>query len=96
MSAMMVPIADRENISIPERKLPMIDLKKQLAELPPIFGRQAIEQLMPGIISSKTLSNLHSMGKGPQFFKIGRRAFYQRESFIEWFLQSSRLIGVEN
>jgi hypothetical protein len=74
----------------------MTDLKKQLAELPLIFGRKAIEELMPGIISSKTLSNLHSLGRGPQFFKIGRRVFYERESFIEWFLRSSRLIGIEN
>jgi hypothetical protein len=74
----------------------MTDLKKQLSELPPIFGRKAIEQLMPGIISSKTLSNLHSMGKGPKFFKIGRRAFYHREIFVEWFLQSTRSVGIDD
>lgn len=89
-------MSDRMIPNIPERNLKMTDLKQQLGELPPIFGRQAIEQLMPGIISSKTLSNLHSVGKGPKFFKIGRRAFYERESFIEWFLQSSRLIGIKN
>lgn len=74
----------------------MTDLKQNLGELPPIFGRNAIEKLMPGIISSKTLSNLHSVGKGPKFFKIGRRAFYERESFIEWLLASSRSIRIDN
>jgi hypothetical protein len=70
----------------------MTDLKNKLGELPPIFGRKAVENLLPGIITSKTLSNLHSMGKGPAFYKIGRRAFYERESFIDWLLASSRWI----
>jgi hypothetical protein len=74
----------------------MIDLKDKLNELPPIFGRKAIEKLMPGIISSKTLSNLHSVGKGPEFYKVGRRAYYERDSFIEWLLASSRSIKTQD
>lgn len=75
----------------------MTDLKNKLSELPPVFGRKAIETLMPGIISSKTLSNLHSVGKGPIFFKKnGRTVFYERDSFIEWFLQSTRAIVNKN
>jgi hypothetical protein len=74
----------------------MSDLREKLAELPIIFGRKAIEELMPGIISSKSLSNLHSLGKGPPFFKIGRRVFYEKDSYIAWFLQYSRSFSIEN
>ena len=65
----------------------MQDLKIRLLELPPVFGRQAIEQLLPGIISSKTLANLHSLGLGPKCYKLGRNVFYDRETFVSWLLE---------
>ena len=74
----------------------MTDLKNILSELPPIFGRKAVERLMPGIISSKTLANLHSMGKGPRSSRIGRTVCYARSEFVEWLLQSSRSIGIDD
>jgi hypothetical protein len=45
-----------------------------------------IEKLMPGVISSKTLANLHSLGVGPASFKMGRKVFYERDAFVEWLL----------
>ena len=65
----------------------MENLKKMLSELPPAFGRQAIEQLLPRVISSKTLANLHSLGLGPECYKLGRNVFYDREIFISWLLE---------
>jgi hypothetical protein len=64
----------------------MGNLKKKLEELPPVFGRKAVENLLPGIISSKTLANYLSLGKGPNYYKLGRNVFYQRDEFIEWLL----------
>ena len=53
-------------------------------ELPPVFGRKAVESLMPGIISAKTLANLDSAGKGPEYYKHGRVVMYERSSFLSW------------
>lgn len=57
------------------------------AKLPAAFGRSAIENLLPGIISSKTLANLDSAGTGPPYYKLGRKVFYEKESFLKWFMQ---------
>lgn len=55
------------------------------ASLPPAFGRTAVDQLFPGIISSKTLANLDSLGLGPKNrFKQGRKVFYLRKEFIDF------------
>jgi hypothetical protein len=70
-----------------DRGKKMENLKKILSELPPVFGRQAIEQLLPGIISSKTLANLHSLGLGPECYKLGRTVLYDREIFVSWLLK---------
>jgi hypothetical protein len=56
------------------------------AALPPVFGRPKIDNLLPGILSSKTLANLESQGEGPPSFLSGRRRFYARDSFIIWFV----------
>ena len=61
--------------------------------LPPAFGRSEIEVLLPGIISSKTLANLESMGSGPPSYRNGRRVFYERGSFLTWL--STRIRRVE-
>lgn len=65
----------------------MGNIEKILEEgLPPVFGRKAIESLLPGIIKGKTLANYLSLGKGPISYKFGRSVFYRRDEFIEWFL----------
>jgi hypothetical protein len=58
-------------------------LEKQLT---PVFGRKAVPDLLPGIISPKTLANLDSLGKGPRSIKAGRAVLYTRETFIPWLL----------
>jgi len=69
-------------------------IQKLQVELPPIFSRKAVPQLMPGIFASQTLSNLSSAKKGPPTIKIGRQACYEREAFLQW-LQTRMTDGDE-
>jgi len=55
--------------------------------LPPVFGRPAVGDLLPGVLSGKTLANLESKGEGPPCYKAGSRTFYEKDTFIPWFLQ---------
>ncbi len=52
--------------------------------LPEIFGRSEIDNLFPGIISSKSQANLDSAGKGPLSYRYNRRVFYKKEIYLEW------------
>ena len=54
--------------------------------LPCAFARTTIENYLPGIISYKTLRNLECKGKGPKSFYLGRKRFYEKQDFIDWFL----------
>jgi len=55
------------------------------AELPPTFARTAVPKLTGEIISAGTLANEDSRGTGPAgVFYIGRKAVYERESFLAW------------
>jgi len=71
------------------------DLFSQLKEeLPVAFGRTAVDQLLPGIISSKTLANLDSQGLGPKNrYTQGRKVFYRREEFIEFLMERTTRLG---
>ena len=64
----------------------MKDIENLLAELPPIFGRRAVDSLLPGIITSSHLANLDSKGIGPKKRKFGRNVFYRRDDFVAWFV----------
>ena len=59
-------------------------------ELPPVFGRPAINKLLPGVIEPKTLANLASMGEGPEYRMVRRRVVYDRESFLRWLQEQVR------
>ena len=69
------------------------EIKRDLNNhLPPIFGRKAIPNLLPGVVNPKTLANLDSLGQGPEgTLKHGRSSLYQREPFIEWFLKRVKI-----
>jgi len=71
------------------------DLFSQLREeLPVAFGRTAVDQLLPGIISSKTLANLDSQGLGPKNrYTHGRKVFYRREEFIDFLMERTTRLG---
>ena len=73
--------------------------KLLFGQLKPVFGRKAVNGLLPGIISSKTLANLDSLGRGPEAIKAGRSILYTRETFIPWLmahLKLNNLKGEEN
>lgn len=58
------------------------------AELPPTFARTAVPRLTGEIISAGTLANEDSRGTGPEgVFYMGRKAVYERESFLTWLEQ---------
>jgi hypothetical protein len=65
-----------------EHNLFIEQLKK---ELPPVFARQEVSRLTGGIISSSTLGNLDSLGKGPAGrLRIGKKIAYSRDLFVDW------------
>ncbi len=61
-----------------------MNLKNLRKELPPMIGRSKVEQFFPGILSSGTLANLGSKGRGPRFLKKGRKVFYLRDDLLKW------------
>ena len=59
-------------------------IRKLQQELPPVFSREAVPRLIPKVFSTQTLANLHSQGVGPPVIKCGRKACYERDSFLQW------------
>jgi hypothetical protein len=62
-------------------KVDFTDLAK---ELPPLIARDHVEELLGGVISSKTLANLDSLVIGPKRIRIGRKVAYMTEDLLEW------------
>ena len=59
-------------------------IEKLKEELPLVFARKEIDRLLPGLISSKSLANLSSQGKGPPSYHHGRTVIYDRDDFLHW------------
>lgn len=56
----------------------------------PIFvAATEVGKLFPGL-NPKTLANLRSQGRGPRFFKRGRKVFYRVEDLERWLLEGER------
>ncbi len=54
-------------------------------ELPAVWERIATDRLTGGVIKSRTLANLMSLGKYTgESFRIGRRCVIERDSFLKW------------
>lgn len=57
-------------------------------DLPPTIARSKVSTYFGGAISSKTMANLDSLGRGPEgAFKVGRTVVYPTESLLEWLQQ---------
>ena len=67
-------------------------MEKLHQDLPAAFGRTAVEKLLPGIITSKTLANLGSAGLGPNSYRHGKKVFYEKDAFLDWLSQRVRRI----
>lgn len=60
-------------------------IRKLRSELPPTFARTEVDQLCGGIIASRTIANLQSLGQGPGgAFRVGRKMCLQRDEFLDW------------
>ena len=64
-----------------QNKVDFTDLAK---ELPPLIARDHVEELLGGVISSKTLANYDSLGEVPKRMRIGRKVAYLTEDLLEW------------
>ena len=65
------------------------DLSELNEKLPPIISRDHVETLLGGVISSKHLANLDSLGKGPKRMRIGRKVAYQTDDLLKWLSERS-------
>lgn len=53
----------------------------------PGFRRADVGRVTGGLLSPKTLANLHSLGEGPPMLKLRGRAYYDLATFIPWVRQ---------
>ena len=60
------------------------DLSALHSKLPPVIAREQVPKLLGGVISSKTLANLDSEGKGPKRIRVGRKVAYITEDLLHW------------
>ena len=70
-----------------------ISLTDLADQLPPIISRSHVGKLLGGVISSRRLANLDSIGEGPPRFKISGRVVYRTEELLTWL--STRSCNVE-
>ena len=61
-----------------------VNLSELVPKLPPIIARDHVETLLGGVISSKRLANLDSLGEGPKRMRIGRKVAYLTEDLLGW------------
>jgi len=61
-----------------------IDFSELIPKLPPMIARDHVEKLLGGVISSKHLANLDSLGEGPKRMRMGRKVVYMTEDLLEW------------
>jgi len=60
-----------------------IKILQAVREAKPLYFRRPDSMKLFGI-SPKTLANLASLGKGPQYYKRGRSVIYKVETFEAW------------
>ena len=61
-----------------------VNLLELVLKLPPIIARDHVETLLGGVISSKRLANLDSLGEGPKRMRVGRKVAYLTEDLLGW------------
>ena len=49
-----------------------------------IVAREKIGEFSGGILSSRSMANLDSLGLGPERIKIGRKVAYPIDSLVVW------------
>ena len=69
-----------------------IDFSELKTKLPPVISRDHVEKLLGGIISSKRLANLDSLGEGPKRMRVGRKVAYFTEDLLQWLAQRTKVL----
>ena len=64
-----------------KQEVNLLDLS---SKLPPIIARENVGTLLGGVISSKRLANLDSLGEGPKRMRVGRKVAYMTEDLLGW------------
>lgn len=67
-----------------------------ISSAPDLYNRrlQKVPENFGGVISSKTIANLESLGQDPEgAFKIGRTVVYPTESLLEWLQQRTTFLS---
>ena len=70
-----------------------MDLSDLVPTLPPVIARDHVERLLGGIISSKSLANLDSLGVGPKRMRVGRKVAYRTEDLLEWLSNRTKTLN---
>jgi predicted DNA-binding transcriptional regulator AlpA len=70
-----------------------LNLSELNSKLPPIISRDHVEKLLGGIISSKRLANLDSLGEGPKRMRIGRKIAYLTEDLLKWIESRTKILN---
>ena len=67
------------------------DIFNKIAEKWPssVVARVEIERFTGGLISSKYLANLDSLGQGPKRITCGRKVAYPVDDFVQWLRKRS-------
>jgi hypothetical protein len=69
------------------------ELEKLAERLPPIIARDHVEDFLGGVISSKRLANLDSLGEGPKRIRIGGKVAYRTRDLLEWLDSRANLLA---
>lgn len=69
--------------------------------LPPVFCRTELAKLTGGLCNGGTIANLQSQGVGPKGFFHGKKAAFERDTFLAWLAprlsdSNAEALGLEN
>jgi hypothetical protein len=70
-----------------------INFSDLIPKLPVFIARDHVEEILGGIISSKTLANLDSLGAGPKRMRMGRKVVYRTEALLEWLARRTTILN---
>jgi predicted DNA-binding transcriptional regulator AlpA len=70
-----------------------INFSDLIPKLPVFIARDHVEELLGGVISSKTLANLDSLGEGPKRMRVGRKVAYLTVDLLAWLEQRTTILN---
>ncbi len=64
------------------------EFAQKLNDLPPVIARKRVEDFLGGLITSKTLANADSAGKGPKkAMLVSGNVCYSKDSLVDWLVE---------